>query len=48
MAGGIARNDEALSILDNRRTRTIIVDELEVVISPETCLPACIYLCIQD
>ena len=30
MAGGVARNDEALSLLDNRRTRTIIVDELEV------------------
>ena len=29
LAGGVARNDEALSILDNRRTRTIIVDELE-------------------
>ena len=29
LAGGVARDDEALSILDNRRTRTIIVDELE-------------------
>ena len=29
MAGGVARDDEALSILDNRRTRTIIIDELE-------------------
>ena len=30
MAGGVAREEEALSILDNRRTRTLILDELEV------------------
>lgn len=30
MAGGVARDDEALSLLDNRRTRTLILDELEV------------------
>lgn len=29
VAGGVARDEEALSILDNRRTRTLIVDELE-------------------
>lgn len=29
MAGGVAKEEEALSILDNRRTRTIIIDELE-------------------
>lgn len=29
MAGGVARDEEALSILDNRRTRTLILDELE-------------------
>jgi len=29
MAGGVARDDEALSLLDNRRTRTLILDELE-------------------
>jgi len=29
LAGGVAREEEALSILDNRRTRTIILDELE-------------------
>lgn len=27
--GGVAKDQEALSLLDNRRTRTIIVDELE-------------------
>lgn len=29
LAGGVARDEEALSILDNRRTRTLILDELE-------------------
>merc|ERR1712115_563201 len=29
LAGGVAREEEALSILDNRRTRTLILDELE-------------------
>jgi len=29
LAGGVARDEEALSILDNRRTRTLIIDELE-------------------
>jgi len=29
MAGGVARDEEALSLLDNRRTRAIIIDELE-------------------
>jgi len=29
LAGGVAREEEALSILDNRRTRTILIDELE-------------------
>ena len=29
MAGGVAKDEEALSILDNRRTRAIIIDELE-------------------
>ena len=30
--GGVARDDEALSLLDNRRTRTLILDELEELI----------------
>ena len=29
VAGGVARDSEALSLLDNRRTRTLILDELE-------------------
>ena len=29
MAGGVAKDEEALSLLDNRRTRAIIIDELE-------------------
>lgn len=29
MAGGVAKDEEALTILDNRRTRTSIIDELE-------------------
>ena len=29
LAGGVARDEEALSVLDNRRTRTLILDELE-------------------
>merc|ERR1719239_1934976 len=29
MAGGVAKDAEALSLLDNRRTRAIIIDELE-------------------
>ena len=29
MAGGVARDEEALRLLDNRRTRAIIIDELE-------------------
>jgi len=29
LQGGVARNEEARSILDNRRTRTILIDDLE-------------------
>ena len=29
LAGGVAKDEEALRILDNRRTRTLILDELE-------------------
>jgi len=29
ISGGVARDEEALSILDNRRTRSLILDELE-------------------
>merc|ERR1712106_1289027 len=29
MAGGVAKEEEALTILDNRRTRSTIIDELE-------------------
>jgi hypothetical protein len=32
LAGGVARDEEALTLLDNRRTRALLLDELEELV----------------